>query len=88
MTNPFDDPYATFSVLINAEEQRSLWPQRIAVPAGWTVEFGPGSRSDCLAFVDRTWTDLRPKRIRTPAPGGNAYGLAAAGDPSGAGNTG
>jgi MbtH protein len=50
-------------VLINDEEQYSLWPERTPVPPGWRscVE---GSRSECLAFVERMWTDMRPLSLR------------------------
>ena len=63
-TNPFDDENGTFYVLINAEEQHSLWPTFAAVPDGWTVVFGEGSRADCLAYVEQNWPDIRPKTLR------------------------
>ena len=63
-TNPFDDENATFYVLINAEEQHSLWPVFADLPAGWRVVFGAGSRADCLSYVQQNWTDLRPRSLR------------------------
>ena len=63
MTNPFDDETATFAALVNDEGQYSLWPDFIAVPAGWTVVFGPDSRAACLEFITATWTDLRPRSV-------------------------
>ncbi|NUP00037.1 MAG: MbtH family protein [Nonomuraea sp.] len=62
--NPFDDPDAPFLVLANDEEQHSLWPAFAAVPDGWAVRFGPGSRAACLAYVAAAWTDLRPRSLR------------------------
>jgi len=62
--NPFDDPDGTFLVLVNAEEQRSLWPEFAAVPEGWTAEFGPAARAECLTYVEENWTDLRPRSLR------------------------
>ncbi|EKF23207.1 protein mbtH [Mycolicibacterium hassiacum DSM 44199] len=59
-TNPFDDDHGTFSVLINDEDQHSLWPEFLPVPQGWRVVFGPAGRADCLAYVDTAWTDIRP----------------------------
>jgi MbtH protein len=50
--NPFDDEAATFFVLVNDEDQHSLWPTFTDVPAGWRVVFGESSRADCLAFVE------------------------------------
>lgn len=64
MTNPFEDPDATYLVLVNDEEQHSLWPSFAEVPAGWHTTFGPASRADCLAHVEATWTDLRPRSLR------------------------
>ncbi len=62
--NPFDDEDASFLVLINHEEQYSLWPEFAAVPDGWTVVLGPSGRTEALAFIDRVWTDLRPRSLR------------------------
>jgi MbtH protein len=66
-TNPFDDENGRFSVLVNDEDQHSLWPTFAAVPTGWRVVFGAGdgaSRADCLAYVEANWTDLRPRSLR------------------------
>lgn len=63
-TNPFDDDSGTFFVLINDEEQHSLWPTFAEVPQGWQVVFGAANRSDCLDYVEREWTDIRPKSLR------------------------
>jgi MbtH protein len=62
--NPFDDEQASFYVLINDEEQHSLWPAFAAVPEGWRIVFGEAARGDCLAYVDEHWTDLRPRTLR------------------------
>ena len=63
-TNPFDDTDGTFYVLVNDEEQHSLWPTFADVPAGWRVVFGGEARSACLEYVEREWTDMRPKSLR------------------------
>jgi len=63
MTNPFDDATAEFLVLVNDEGQHSLWPQRITVPDGWRQVFR-GERQEAVDYVDRTWTDLRPRSLR------------------------
>jgi uncharacterized protein YbdZ (MbtH family) len=63
-TNPFDDENGAFLVLVNEEEQHSLWPASFAVPAGWAVAFGPGPRAASLEYVERHWTDIRPATIR------------------------
>ncbi|MFC6093202.1 MbtH family protein [Saccharothrix lopnurensis] len=64
MTNPFDDAEGSFHVLVNDEEQHSLWPAFAEVPTGWTSRFGPGTREACLAYVEEHWTDLRPLSLR------------------------
>ncbi|NBH06988.1 MbtH family protein [Amycolatopsis sp. SID8362] len=63
MTNPFEDPDGTYLVLVNAENQHSLWPESAEVPAGWTVAFGPSGRQECLDHVEANWTDMRPKSL-------------------------
>ncbi|OLF19034.1 MbtH family protein [Actinophytocola xanthii] len=64
MTNPFEDPEGTFHVLVNDEEQHSLWPSFAQVPAGWRSVHGPAGRESCLAYVEEHWTDLRPRSLR------------------------
>lgn len=63
-TNPFDDDNGTFYVLVNDEDQHSLWPAFADVPTGWRVVFGAGTRAECLDYVEANWTDLRPRTLR------------------------
>jgi MbtH protein len=54
-----------FIVLINHEEQYSIWPHWKAVPAGWrAVEGVHGDKPTVLAYIDQHWTDMRPKSLR------------------------
>ncbi|MFD7529721.1 MULTISPECIES: MbtH family protein [unclassified Streptomyces] len=69
MSNPFDDEDGTFLVLRNDEDQRSLWPDGLAIPAGWRDEYGPASRSECLGHIERTWTDMRPRSVAAALDG-------------------
>lgn len=64
MTSPFDGPTGRFNVLINEEEQHSLWPELLDVPAGWTP-VASGDIDECTAYVDKHWTDMRPRSLRT-----------------------
>lgn len=64
MTNPFDDADGRFLILVNEEGQHSLWPSHVDVPAGWTQVFGEDTREACLAYVEETWTDLRPLSLQ------------------------
>ncbi|GGX43995.1 MbtH family protein [Streptomyces fructofermentans] len=54
----------TYQVVVNHEEQYSLWPLGKDLPLGWTAEGTRGSRADCLARVDEIWTDMRPLSLR------------------------
>jgi MbtH protein len=63
-TNPFDDADGQFLVLVNDEDQHSLWPAFSAPPAGWTSVFGPADRTAAVEYVEANWTDLRPRSLR------------------------
>jgi MbtH protein len=62
-TNPFEDEDANYFVLINDEGQHSLWPVFADVPDGWEVIFGEDGRQECLDFIEKNWTDMRPKSL-------------------------
>ncbi|CAM2784131.1 MbtH family protein [Mycobacterium intermedium] len=63
-TNPFDDEAGTFVVVVNAEDQHSLWPSFAPIPDGWHTVYGASSRADCLQYVEDHWPDIRPKSLR------------------------
>ncbi|MFI7099466.1 MbtH family protein [Streptomyces sp. NPDC050161] len=54
----------TFRVVVNGEEQYSIWPAGREVPDGWFEEGTSGSREECLEHVERVWTDMRPLSLR------------------------
>ena len=54
----------TYVVLVNHEEQYSLWLQGREVPRGWSVVGQPGSKEECLAWVGEVWKDMRPLSLR------------------------
>jgi MbtH protein len=54
----------TFIVVINHEEQYSIWPAGQEIPTGWREAGVEGGKSDCLAHIARVWTDLRPLSVR------------------------
>ncbi|SDH57652.1 MbtH family protein [Nonomuraea jiangxiensis] len=60
MTNPFEDPESDYLVVVNDENQHSLWPAWMPVPEGWHAVHGPAARDSCLEYVDTHWTDMRP----------------------------
>ncbi|MDQ7957756.1 MAG: MbtH family NRPS accessory protein [Pseudomonadota bacterium] len=64
-TSCFDREDERFIVLINHEEQYSIWPHWKAVPGGWrAVEGIEGDKKTVLAYVEQAWTDMRPKTLR------------------------
>jgi len=63
MTNPFDDPDASYLVVVNTENQHALWPAFADVPAGWSVALPAAGRAECLDYVEQHWTDLRPASL-------------------------
>ena len=69
MTNPFEDPDAEYSVLINDEGQYSLWPVFATVPDGWTARLQRASRQECLDHINEHWTDMRPLSLQQAMEG-------------------
>lgn len=64
MTSWFDDENGIFEVVVNDEEQYSIWPVGRALPLGWRVAGKQGTRTECLAYIEETWTDMRPRSLR------------------------
>lgn len=60
-----DDDVRPYCVVRNEEDQYSIWPADRAPPAGWTAQGVTGTKAECLAHIERTWTDLRPLSVRT-----------------------
>jgi MbtH protein len=54
-----------FKVVVNHEEQYSIWPADQPNPLGWTDAGRNGPREECLAHVERVWTDMRPRSLRS-----------------------
>jgi MbtH protein len=58
------DDDTMFIVLRNDEEQYSLWPTGLEIPAGWHKVRDEGTKDECSAYVDEVWTDMRPRSLR------------------------
>ena len=58
------DPFETYLVVVNDEEQYSIWPAERDLPPGWQQVGEPGSRDACLDHIEEIWTDMRPKSLR------------------------
>lgn len=54
----------TYQVVTNHEEQYSIWSADRELPLGWNAEGTRGTKADCLAHIDRVWTDMRPLSLR------------------------
>jgi MbtH protein len=67
MSNPFERDDIRYLVLVNDENQHSLWPEPVEVPRGWRTVSGPDTREACLAHVEQVWTDIRPAGLAGPA---------------------
>ena len=53
-----------YDVVVNDEEQYSIWPSHKEVPDGWRKTEKTGPKQECLDYVNEVWTDMRPKSLR------------------------
>lgn len=67
-----DDTTTTYLVLINDEEQYSLWPKYKNIPAGWEAVGKEGTLDECSRYVDEVWTDMRPLSLRRRMDAGSS----------------
>jgi MbtH protein len=59
-----DEDDRTYRVVMNHEEQYSIWFIDRELPAGWRATGFEGSKEHCLAHIDEVWTDMRPLSLR------------------------
>jgi MbtH protein len=64
-----EDRVGVWTVLVNDEEQHSLWPGRKPAPAGWRNVGVYGSKQECLDYVEREWKDITPRSVRQALAG-------------------
>ena len=62
MTGSDDD--TIYKVVVNQEEQYSIWPAQRENPSGWRDAGKSGTKADCLLFIKEVWTDMRPLSLR------------------------
>jgi MbtH protein len=55
---------AIYKVVINHEEQYSIWPVDRENPLGWKDVGKSGLKAECLAYIKDVWTDMRPLSLR------------------------
>lgn len=58
------DDEQKYAVVVNHEEQYSIWPEDRELPLGWKKEGFAGARKDCLDHIEKIWTDIRPLSLR------------------------
>jgi MbtH protein len=68
-----DEDNRAYSVVVNDEEQYSIWLAGRPLPAGWNEVGRTGSKSECLDYIGEVWTDMRPKSLRQAM---DAHGVA------------
>jgi MbtH protein len=59
-----DDDSTVYDVVVNDEEQFSIWPARKSAPAGWKAVGFQGTKAECMSHIDQVWIDLRPRSLR------------------------
>lgn len=59
-----DDTTVQFQVVLNHEEQYSIWPVERELPEGWRPDGTTGTKQECLDHIDQVWTDMRPLSLR------------------------
>lgn len=63
MANDAEDT-RLYKVVVNDEEQYSIWPAGRETPPGWRDAGKSGSKAECLRYIDEVWTDMRPLSVR------------------------
>ena len=64
MTSCFDREEGIFRILVNHEDQYSIWPEWKAIPGGWRDTGTGGDKTACLEHIEKVWTDMRPLSLR------------------------
>lgn len=59
-----DEESIDYAVVVNHEEQYSIWPVGQDVPTGWREVGKQGPKDDCLRYIEDVWTDMRPLSLR------------------------
>jgi MbtH protein len=68
----------TFKVVVNHEEQYSIWPADREIPSGWRDRGKSGEKEECLAYIKEVWTDMRPLSLRKKLEGSSKSELSSA----------
>lgn len=60
----FDDETQKYQVVVNHEEQYSIWPAGRELPLGWQATGKTGYKNECLEYIKEVWSDMRPLSLR------------------------
>jgi MbtH protein len=60
----WDSEDTIFRVVVNHEEQYSIWPDYLDMPQGWRAVGPTGPKQVCLEYIKEHWTDMRPLSLR------------------------
>jgi MbtH protein len=60
----FGDDKTVFDVVMNEQDQYSIWPSYKPLPNGWSTVGQQGLKAECLAYIEAHWTDMRPRSLR------------------------
>jgi MbtH protein len=63
----FEMEDAAFCVVVNHEDQWSIWPADRPLAPGWRAAGKSGAKQECLTYIEEHWTDMRPLRLRRQA---------------------
>jgi MbtH protein len=72
MRDDANEQSVIYKVVINHEEQYSIWPAQRTNALGWRDAGKQGPRAECLEFIAQVWTDMRPLSLRTATDDGAA----------------
>ncbi len=64
MPYPDREDTTIYKVVVNAEEQYSIWPADRETPLGWNDAGKSGTKDECLDYIREVWTDMRPLSLR------------------------
>ena len=69
-----EEDTTVYTVVVNHEEQYSIWPTFKDIPLGWKAVGKEGSKQDCLDYIKEVWTDMRPLSLRRRMEGDHGAG--------------
>jgi MbtH protein len=69
LNDSIEEDSTPYKVVVNHEEQYSIWPVDRENPKGWRDVGRSGTKAECLAYIKEVWTDMRPLSVRNRIAG-------------------